>query len=77
MAKLTLSVDERVVNVAKRYAARQGTSVSRLVEDYLALISRTADVSEDTPVLNRVYGLLKGSRLDERDYRRHLLEKYR
>jgi hypothetical protein len=77
MAKLTLSVDEKVVNVAKRYAARHRTSVSRLVEDYLALISRRADVSDDTPVLSRVYGLLKGSRLDERDYRRHLLEKYR
>lgn len=36
MAKLTLSVDEAVVERAKGFAARQGTSVSRLVEPYLA-----------------------------------------
>jgi len=32
MTKLTLSVDEGVVERAKRYAAGRGTSVSRLVE---------------------------------------------
>jgi hypothetical protein len=32
MSKLTLSVDEKVVRGAKRYAAARGTSVSRLVE---------------------------------------------
>ena len=39
MPKLTLSVDEKVVRGAKRYAAARGTSVSRLVERYLDLLS--------------------------------------
>ncbi len=77
MAKLTLSVDERVVKVAKRYAAQRETSVSRLVEEYLGLLSREVGATEKTPILARVQGILKGSRLDERDYRRHLREKYR
>lgn len=77
MAKLTLSVDAKVVYVAKKYAAERGTSVSRLVEEYLAVLSRRAEVTEETPILARVRGLLKGSRLDEQDYRRHLREKYR
>ena len=77
MAKLTLSVDEKVVKVAKRYAAQRGTSVSRLVEEYLAVLSRGVDATDKTPALARVQGVLKGSRLDERDYRRHLREKYR
>jgi Family of unknown function (DUF6364) len=77
MAKLTLSVDEKVVKVAKRYADRRGTSVSRLVEEYLAVLSGGPDSTENTPILSRVQGLLKGSRLDERDYRKHLREKYR
>lgn len=77
MAKLTLSVDEKVVEEAKRYAEQRGTSVSRLVEEYLAVVSRGAAVAEDPPILARVRGLLKGSRLDERDYRRHLREKHR
>jgi hypothetical protein len=77
MAKLTLSVDEEVVAGAKRYAEQRGTSVSRLVEEYLAIVSRGAGASDEPPILARVRGLLKGSRLDERDYRRHLREKYR
>jgi hypothetical protein len=79
MAKLTLSVDQDVVQRAKRYAARQGTSVSRLVERYLQLISRPPrlDAEKLPPVLARLRGVLKGSRLDEADYRRYLEKKYR
>ena len=40
MPKLTLSVDEKVVWGAKRYAAARSTSVSRLVERYLDLLSK-------------------------------------
>jgi hypothetical protein len=77
MTKLTLSVDERVVSRAKRYAALRGTSVSRLVEEYLALASRRADDEQEMPpILARLRGVLKGSRLDERDYRRHLKQKH-
>jgi hypothetical protein len=39
MSKLTLSVDERVVLRAKRYAKRRGVSVSAIVEAYLASIA--------------------------------------
>jgi hypothetical protein len=39
---VTLSVDKGVVERARRYAARRGTSVSRLVERYLRLLSRHA-----------------------------------
>jgi hypothetical protein len=70
-----VSVDERVVSLAKRYAERRRTSVSRLVEDYLALLSK-ADEPDETPVLARLRGVLKGSSLDERAYRRHLGRAY-
>jgi hypothetical protein len=76
VAKLTLSVDERVVDLAKRYAERRRTSVSRLVEEYLALLSKSAG-GQETPVLGRLRGVLKGSDLDERAYRRHIQEKHR
>ena len=76
MAKLTLSVDERVVSIAKRYAERRRTSVSRLVEDYLALLSERGE-QDDTPVLARLRGVLKRSGLDERAYRRHVEERHR
>jgi hypothetical protein len=49
--------------------------VSRLVEEYLSLVSSPAD-SGVTPVLARLRGVLKGCGLDERTYRRHLKEKH-
>jgi len=78
MAKLTLSVDSGVVKRAKRYASLRGTSISRLVERYLNLLSRRvhAPTDKDTPVLARLRGSLKGAS-DERTYKRHLERKYR
>jgi hypothetical protein len=74
-SKLTLSVDGRVVERAKRFARRRGTSVSRLVEDYLTLVSRGGDSEDSPPVLGRLRGSLKG--IDPAEYRRHLKKKHR
>ena len=74
-AKLTLSVDESIVQRAKRYAARRGTSVSALVERYLALLARPAWPKHLPPVLRRLRGSLKN--LDVAEYRRYLERKYR
>ena len=76
MAKLTLSVDERVVARAKTYARAQGTSVSGLVEKLLELAATPARGSAAAPtMLAKLRGSLK--RADVRDYRRYLERKYR
>lgn len=75
--KLTLSVDAEVVEAAKRYAANQGTSVSKLVEDFLATVSRAPAAEAPPPVLARLRGSLKGIDLDVERHRDHLAEKYR
>ena len=76
MAKLTLSVDERVVERAKQYARKRGTSVSGLVEQLLDLAASGSSHSEVTPpVLGRLRGSLKD--VDVRDYHRYLERKYR
>ena len=49
MSKLTLSVDERVVKQAKRYAARHGVSVSQLVERFLGILTRPPRASLESP----------------------------
>jgi len=55
MTKLTLSVDEKVVERAKRYAAARRTSVSRLVETYLDAIARAKSSSdEELPPVTRL-----------------------
>lgn len=73
-AKLTLTVDPNVIAAAKRYAAASGTSVSRLVEDYLTAISTAPEAVATPPVLARVRGSMRGA--DVADYRQHLVEKY-
>ena len=76
MAKLTLSVDERIISRAKSYARARGTSVSGLVEQMLDLAvsgAKHADVAP--PVLSKLRGSLK--RVDEKDYRRYIERKYR
>jgi hypothetical protein len=77
--KLTLNVESAVVKRAKRYAAGHGTSVSRLVEQYLDLVSRPAASQEGelTPLLRQLRSELKGVSVDVADYHRYLERKYR
>jgi hypothetical protein len=79
MSKLTLSVDEKVIARAKRYAEAQGTSVSQLVERYLDALARPPRVAdEEVPEpLRRLRGLLKGVRFDREEYIDYLERKYR
>ena len=73
-AKLTLSVDPLVVDAAKRYAASTGTSVSRLVEAYLAAIMKPPPPSAEPPMLARWRGSMASYEMD--DYHEHLVEKH-
>jgi antitoxin component of RelBE/YafQ-DinJ toxin-antitoxin module len=76
MAKLTLSVDERVVARAKQYAKHQGVSISEMVEAYLATVADPLpSATSDTPILRAVRGVLKSGNIS--DYRKHLAAKYR
>lgn len=74
MPKLTLSVDELVVKRAKRYAAAQGTSVSKLVERYLDLLAKPFEMADAPPVLRLLRGSARGVRTDA--HRKYLDRKY-
>ncbi len=90
MAKLTLSVDEAVVERAKEVARRRGTSVSALVERFLDALARPGDGAGGRgteaslpprpplpPITARLAGLLRGARVERESYRRYLEQKYR
>jgi hypothetical protein len=75
MAKLTLSMDIRVVSRAKQYAKRRGVSVSEMVEAYLAAVAEPASADTATAtILRSIRGVLKNT--DIGDYRKHLGAKY-
>jgi hypothetical protein len=76
MAKLTLSVDTRVVSRAKEYAKRRGVSVSEIVEAYLTAVAEPpSPATGAAPILRSVRGILKNADIDV--YRKHLTAKYR
>lgn len=77
--KLTLRLDDHLIDRAKRYAHRTGKSVSQLVAEYFALIeSENSGANANiTPRVQALVGSLKGAPVEEEDYRRHLEEKYR
>ena len=76
MAKLTLSVDDRVVSRAKQYAKRRGVSVSSMVEAYLGSVAEPHQPATGTAsILRSLRGVLKHADIGQ--YRKHLAEKYR
>jgi len=61
-AKLTLSLDEAVINKAKRYAASNNVSLSRLVEFLLEKATSPAYKSlEDFPISDWVTEVSEGA----------------
>lgn len=82
--KLTLRMEEDVIERAKQYAKERGTSVSKLVANYFAALTapesdedRDEDWREELlPITRSLVGCLKGTDVDEDDYYRYLEEKY-
>ena len=78
--KLTLRLEEGLVQRAKSFAKKTGKSVSRIVADYFTVLElpprRDTSVSWP-PLVRSLKGSLRRARVNENDYRRHLEEKHR
>ena len=75
--KLTLRVDEILVQQAKTQAARQGKSVSQLFSEFItSLESCKTEKRVPPPITSALLGILKNAAVSEEDYRRHLMEKH-
>jgi len=57
--KLTLTIEETIIEKAKRYANNRGRSLSDIVENYLKVI--TKEEKSSVPELTPTVKLLKGS----------------
>jgi hypothetical protein len=72
--KLTLSIDADTVKKAKRYVAAHGTSLSRLLTQYLASLPEDAR-KPFPPRVNRLAGVLP-PQTDIDEYKAHLHSKH-
>jgi hypothetical protein len=70
--KLTLTIEESVIENAKQYARQKGTSLSNMVENYLKVVTTESVCAE--PELSPIVKSLKGSfRASENfDYKKEL-----
>lgn len=69
--KLTLTMEDRVINSAKKYARQKGRSLSDIVENYLKSISTQEKITEElSPKVTRLKGVIKLP--EDFDYKKEL-----
>ncbi len=72
--KLTVRVPRDLLENVKRFAARQNTTLTDLIEAYLRQIPDQS-LPGEAPITRRLSGVLP-SGVDIQDYKNHLDEKY-
>ncbi len=78
--KLTLSIDNDIIEQAKEYARQQHRSLSNLVENYLKLVVRKETPTEEiSPIVASLMGILPPNAADNfrEEYTDYLENKYR
>ncbi len=74
--KLTLRLDESLIQQAKRYAKQHNKSLSQVVSDYFQILTRKAEGSETPPITRSLIGVLEDNHIEADAYKKHLEEKY-
>ena len=80
--KLTLRINENVIERAKKYARNHRTSLSKMIEAYLDSITSQRETAEKqviTPLVESLIGVIDlPAEYDYRkDYRDYIVDKYR
>jgi len=72
ITKLTLTLNQQVIESAKAYAKRNGKSLSSIVESYLRSLDHTEEKRTLSPDVKRLIGSVKLSK--NFDYKKELQE---
>ena len=78
--KLTLSLDGTIIESAKTYAKSNNTSLSKLIESYLMMLTkRKKNATDITPLVESLSGVITLDKdFDVKDsYADYLIEKYK
>lgn len=73
--KLTLTIEEEVIKIAKQYAKESGQSLSEIVENYFKFVTvKRIEIKEKqlSPRVRRLRGIIKTD--DDFDYKQILTE---
>lgn len=78
--KLTLKLDQEVINRAKEYAESKKISLSKLIESYLQLLTKESSSADNiSPLVESLSGVIVLPQKDDgkSDYADYLSEKYK
>ena len=77
MAKLTLSVDDQAIKMAKNWAKIQGLSVSQMVSIFFLSVTRSKQAPDEmSHVLRKLAGILEKEERPIEKYYDHIESKY-
>jgi hypothetical protein len=78
--KLTLRIESSLISAAKKYSKTHGKSLSKLFADYLLLITsypfNEKQQLDIPPITQSLNGILRGKKINEKDYKKYLKDKY-
>ncbi len=74
--KLTLRLEEALIQQAKSYAKQHDKSLSQVVSDYFKILTQKVKKSETPAITRSLIGVLESKQVDQDDYKKHLEEKY-
>ncbi len=74
--KLTLRLEDSLIQQAKDYAKQHDKSLSQVVADYFQALTQKPNKPLTAPVTQSLIGVLDASNVDATDYKKHLEEKY-
>ena len=76
--KLTLKLDKSTIDRAKEYARKKNISLSRMIENYLqVLTNKKEEEVEISPLVESLIGVIKTQSKDyKKDYTNYLSDKY-
>ena len=76
--KLTLNIDDNVIEEAKSYAKNNSVSLSKLIENYLlSLTKRNTEETKTSPLVESLTGVISLESADyKKEYSDYLSKKY-
>mgnify|MGYP001176712063 FL=1 len=75
--KLTLKLDQKIIQSVKQYAMTNNRSLSRLVEDYFRnLISENEPQRQFSPLVEELSGVISEKDMEKHNYIDYLEQKY-
>jgi len=74
--KLTLRLEDSLIQQAKSYAKQHDKSLSQVVADYFQILTQQTRKSGISPVTKSLIGILDFNNVDKNDYKKYLEKKY-